>query len=117
MNSIFLSICIPTYNRCEALKSTLEHLVQIERNDVEIIVSDNASDDKTEVYVGDFNDSRVKYFKNETNLGANWNVIKSFSRARGEYVFICSDEDLVVHSALDKIIEYLKNTSNIFLLF
>ena len=44
-----LSICIPTYNRAEVLRDTLEHYTSCEEfnDEVELIISDNASTDAT----------------------------------------------------------------------
>ena len=42
-----LSICIPTYNRCEYLMNNLQHICEHQEYDFEIIISDNASTDDT----------------------------------------------------------------------
>ena len=51
MNSnILLSICIPTYNRADCLELTLAKLQpQINRSDIEVILSDNNSSDETSI--------------------------------------------------------------------
>ena len=67
-----LSICIPTFNRGDLLNDILSKYVDNPQfdNDVEIVISDNASTDSTEDicrrYVEKY--SNIRYFKNEENI-------------------------------------------------
>src|SRR3989338_7717414 len=81
MNKPLLSICIPTYNRAHYLKECLDSIVaqfndSEVRDNVEVVVSDNASLDKTrelaEEYCRKFNN--IKYFRNNENIGFDLNV-------------------------------------------
>ena len=92
-NDLLLSICIPTYNRSKELKKTLQLLLENSFKNVEIIVSDNASSDDTSDVVKEFNDPRIRYFSNNINYGAQYNIIKVLEYALGEYVVYLSDED------------------------
>ncbi len=110
MNQNFkLTIAIPTYNRCELLKQTLDSvLTQIKNNELlEIIVVDNASTDNTEDMMQRY--PSVKYIKNEVNKGIDFNINKCVFEASGEYVHILSDDDLLIDGALDKIISIINN--------
>jgi glycosyltransferase involved in cell wall biosynthesis len=60
---------------------------------IEIIVSDNASSDDTSNVVKEINDPRIRYFSNDINYGAVYNIIKVLEYALGEYVVYLSDED------------------------
>ena len=95
-NQPLVTIAIPTYNRGEkflthalgcALNQTYEHL--------EIIVSDNASTDNTEAVVKSFSDPRIHYIKQEKNLGANNNFNFCLNTAKGEYLLLLLDDDLI----------------------
>lgn len=75
-----LSICIPTYNRAQLLKETLESvLVQVDRTNidkVEIIIADNASTDETDAVMAEIKKNAkpaIKYLKNEKNVGLDGN--------------------------------------------
>ena len=68
-----VSICIPTYNRVEQLKITMESIMaqpEFREGKVEIVISDNASDDDTEQmgrqYAGQ--SDHIVYFRNEQNV-------------------------------------------------
>lgn len=110
MNEIILSICIPTYNRAEYLEDTIRSIVSQERfiltNDVEIVISDNCSNDNTSEIgnrlANEFPD-KVLYYRNETNI-IDENFELSLRRGRG--IFLKLNNDTLLHEAnsLEKII-------------
>jgi abequosyltransferase len=66
MNTILLSICIPTFNRSEVLDNTLNSLFsnsEFNSNQIEVIVSDNCSTDNTVQVVTKY--PLVKYYRNK----------------------------------------------------
>jgi glycosyltransferase involved in cell wall biosynthesis len=78
--SPLLSICIPTYNREKYLQECLESIVHQEGfniNDIEIVISDNASQDGTTKLVESFKQKypNIQYFRNAENIGAIRNVL------------------------------------------
>lgn len=103
-----LSICIPTFNRCDILKQNLMELISSENMDFEIVVSDDASTDETFAMVKQINDNRIKYFKNDINYGAAYNMHLSFLRATAKFMLLVSDEDVIDNDSLDYIVSLLK---------
>jgi abequosyltransferase len=105
-----LSICMPTFNRADLLRTTLSHLLpQIDPNRVEIIVSDNASTDHTEKVINALKPSApfLKYIRNSTNIGLDNNVLASIEAAEGDYCWLCSDDDIALPGTVDKILSVL----------
>lgn len=94
-NTVFLSLCIPTYNRATYLKRCLESIVKQvgNNNEVEIIISDNVSDDDTSTIGAYFekNFTNVKYFRNDTNIGGDRNFIQALKRGNGQYLKLLND--------------------------
>lgn len=103
-----LSFCIPTYNRGEIIERTIKHIISYKSSNIEIIVSDNCSEDNTESLIKKLNDSRIKYYKNNRNYGITFNIVKSLERGSGEYLFLLSDEDSVQLEAIPKIIKIIE---------
>ena len=103
----FFSICIPTYNRGQIVYDTVSNILKSDRQDIEVVVSNNCSTDNTEELLLSIKDSRFKYFKNEYNNGAD-NMISVLTYATGEYLMLLSDEDDVVFQNLDTYIQQLK---------
>lgn len=90
-----VSICIPVYNGERFIERALESCIGQTYRNLEIVVSDNASTDNTRPIVERFisRDSRVKYFRNETNLGLARNILKSYEHASGLFVQHLSHDD------------------------
>jgi abequosyltransferase len=110
-----LSICIPTWNRCAYLAQNLAQLHREldsldSRYRVEVLVSDNASDDQTHKAVQDAQEDglNVRYVRNAENLGSDRNIAQCFNLATGAYVMLLGDDDLLVDGALSPIIEVLR---------
>ena len=94
-----LTIAIPTYNRADLLDELLSELaVQIGGDQrVELLVSDNASEDRTSSVVAahQARGVNIRYIRNESNLGADRNILQCYTEATGEYAWIFSDDDLI----------------------
>lgn len=108
-----LSICIPSYNRAELLRSTLSAVVPQVRDfkdDVELVVSDNCSVDHTKAVVDSFMEScPISYHRNNDNLGPGRNIALLIGKlARGEYCWIIGDDDTICEGGVGKIVEILK---------
>ncbi|MDX6769775.1 MAG: glycosyltransferase family 2 protein [Elusimicrobiota bacterium] len=106
-----LSVCVPTYNRAGHLANCLESIrIARERaeGEVQVCVSDNASTDDTATIVAAMaKKMSVDYRRNETNLGAAKNYLKAVEPARGEFVWLLGDDDLLRPDALDTALRLL----------
>jgi glycosyltransferase involved in cell wall biosynthesis len=94
MADIILSICIPTYNRGDILRQTLQKHVSDPAFDatVEIVISDNASTDNTAEVCREFEKqySNIFYYKNEENIFDD-NFSKVLSYGNGLYLKLMND--------------------------
>jgi abequosyltransferase len=108
-----LTIAIPTYGRAACLKELLSFLADQVKNEprVELLISDNASSDETPSTVQDFvsRGLPVRYMRNSENIGADANFLQCFEQARGKYVWLFSDDDLIIPGALAKILGYCES--------
>jgi glycosyltransferase involved in cell wall biosynthesis len=89
-----VSVCIPSYNASKYIGETIRSVLDSTYSNLEIIVSDDASTDNTREIVAGFDDGRVRFFQNETNLGApkNWN--RALEKASGEFIGLLNHDDL-----------------------
>jgi len=105
-----LSVYIPTFNRQNTLCELLNHLARNRKtteNDIEIVVSDNASTDGTlNLCVQASNLGIIdRYVRNGKNLGADRNILNCFKHTAGDFVWILCDDDLPVEDAEATILE------------
>jgi glycosyltransferase involved in cell wall biosynthesis len=91
-----ISLGMPVYNGAAFLRETLESLLQQTFSDFELIISDNASTDATEKICREFaqRDSRIRYERLDTNLGAVANFNRLVDLASGEYYKWVAADDL-----------------------
>jgi glycosyltransferase involved in cell wall biosynthesis len=87
MSSPRVSIGVPVYNGQKYIRFTLDSLIAQTFADFEILVTDNCSTDSTPQIVQEYaaRDPRVKYFRNETNIGPALNYNRSIELAGGDY--------------------------------
>ena len=120
-----LSIAIPTWNRAGLLKEALECLesqIRDYKDDIELIISDNASTDETPLIISDFcekhPDFNIVTWRQKENTGYFGNFKKVRELSTGKYLWILSDDDHVMNNVVFKIISILrhyKNLSSIFI--
>jgi glycosyltransferase involved in cell wall biosynthesis len=90
-----VSIGMPVYNGERFLRQALESILVQDYENFELIISDNASTDRTgnicQMYAE--RDTRIRYVRNETNLGASPNHKRVFEMARGDYFKWAAHDD------------------------
>lgn len=90
-----VSICIPTFNRGRALQKSLPEILAQRYESLEFIISDNASTDDTPALCREAarQDSRIRYFRQENNVGLYGNHNFCIEQARGEFLCFFHDHD------------------------
>lgn len=106
-----LSICIPTYNRLRYLKELLPGLQAqidaVQEGTVELVVSDNVSTDGTAAYLRTIDRKYFRSWANESNIGGDRNFLKCIREAKGEYVWLVGDDDLIAPDAVAQVLKIL----------
>jgi glycosyltransferase involved in cell wall biosynthesis len=102
-----LSVCVPTRNGAPWIGETLRALLALEFPSFEVVVGDDASTDGTPDLADAFDDPRVRVhrFRDWVGLGANWN--RTLQLARGEYVALVCQDDLVSPQWASRLIDLL----------
>jgi glycosyltransferase involved in cell wall biosynthesis len=122
MKNIKLTIGIPTWNRRKYLErlvdNTLNQIKKFNFNDIEILISDNASDDGTfELYKKKYaKEKKIRYHRNKINLKCKGNILKIIEKARGEFIWFLGDDDLIIKDKLPQIMNLISERKKIFLL-
>jgi glycosyltransferase involved in cell wall biosynthesis len=112
-----VSIIIPTYNRPAYLKAAISSVLQQTYQNIEVIVSDDFSNDNPQTIIDDFNDPRLRLRRNETNLGVGLNVTAAFKEAKGKYVAALNDDDRWQKDFLEKLVPHLESNPDVVLAF
>lgn len=90
-----VSVGLPTYNRAKYLPQALDLLRAQTYRDIEIVVSDNCSTDDTPKICSEYakKDPRIRYVRQQENIGQQLNFRFVINEARGEYFMLAGDDD------------------------
>lgn len=112
MTNTFVSIIIPTFNRCEFLSETLKSVEKQLYTNWECIVVDDGSNDATEKYMNELiiNNPMFKYYKRPLSFlkGANGCRNYGLTLAKGTYINWFDDDDIMLSNFLSSKIKVLK---------
>lgn len=110
-----LTLAIPTYNRArylDVLLTSIADQAQPHLNELEIIVSDNAStDDTSAVITRHALKMPITHIRQAENIGSDLNFAGLFAGARGDYVWIIGDDDFLLPNALRAVIDTINATA------
>lgn len=107
-NEIILSFAIPTFNRKKELEELVHSILDLARDDIDIVVTDNCSTDGTSDMLEAIFDGRLKVFRNEKPIPGLSNMIQGIFNCDGKYIFYCNDRDLIVKESIVKLIAFLQ---------
>lgn len=104
-----VTIGLPVYNGQNYLAETMESLLAQTCTDFELVISDNASTDRTETICREYavRDERIRYYRQEENVGASANYNRVFELARGVYFKWAAHDDLLAPTYLERCVAVL----------
>lgn len=110
-----VSIGVPVYNGEKYLRVALDSLLGQTFGDFEIVISDNASTDKTPDICAEYSqrDARIRYIRQSTNHGVFRNIEFVINAANGRFVMLAGDDDLYDPAYLHKMMSLLQADSSL----
>jgi glycosyltransferase involved in cell wall biosynthesis len=103
-----VSIVLPTYKRAHLLAQAIRSVLDQTYPNLELIVVDDNSPDDTAAVVQSFDDSRIRYLKNDPNLKLPRALNRGFAETRGDYLTWTSDDNLLARTAIEKMVARLQ---------
>jgi len=101
-----ISIIIPTRERAEYMRYSLQTALEIQDANIDIVVCNNASCDDSEAVVKSFSDPRIHYVNTGARISMRENFNHALKQSSGEYVIFFGDDDGIVPSQF-KYLRYL----------
>ena len=108
-----VSVCIPTYNRSDYLKYSVNSVLQQTYRDWELIVCDDGSTDNTPEVIQSYSDPRLRYVRHPQNIGRSRNMRSGFDAAAGEYFIKFDDDDAITPEFLAKTVAILDDNTEV----
>lgn len=113
MNTPLVSICIPTYNGEEYLEETLHSIKLQTYKNLEVIISDDQSKDRTLTICEDFRKKTeipVYFYSHQPNgIGANWN--HCIEKSNGDYIKFLFQDDVMEPDCISVMLDYLQKNN------
>ena len=108
-----VSVCIPTFNRRGYLTEAVESVLAQSFGDFELVIADDASTDDTAEAVMAFGDPRIRYFRNDRNIGLPANWLNAVANAVGRYCVIHGDDDRWAPTLLERLVPPLDDNPDV----
>lgn len=97
-----VSVVIATKDRADYLRASIQSVLNQSFREFELIVIDDGSEDDTQDVLNSFTDQRIKRMRNETSLGVAGARNKANATARGHYIAVHDDDDLMLPMRLEQ---------------
>lgn len=109
-----VSVGLFVYNGERFIEEALQSILNQTFTDFELIISDNASTDRTGEIAQAYAqcDSRIRYYRAEKNMGAGWNARRVYELATGKYFKWAAVDDLLAPDMLRQCVEILEDDAN-----
>ena len=104
-----ISVAIATYNGQEFIKEQLLSILNQTMPVDEIVICDDQSSDDTVRIIQELLCDKIYLYQNEKNLGNKLNFKKAPSYCKGDYIFLCDQDDIWKPNKVQTMIEIMQN--------
>lgn len=110
-----LAVLLPTYNSAQYLTESINSILNQTFKGFDLYILDDCSLDNTKIIVDGFNDDRIKYIKNDYNLGISETLNKGLFLIKEQYQFIArmDADDWAFSDRFEKQLNYLKQNKDV----
>jgi glycosyltransferase involved in cell wall biosynthesis len=114
-----VSILVPAYNGERFLKPALRSALEQSYKNIEVVVADDASTDRTAEILASFAaaDPRVRVIRRETNVGAFDNPLRLIEEANGDYLKFLLHDDVLATDCVRDLLRGMQSTPDATLAF
>jgi glycosyltransferase involved in cell wall biosynthesis len=107
-----ISVCIPVYNCDKYIGQAIESVLSQTFKDLELIIVNNHSSDKTLEIINRYKDPRIRLINNPKTLSAEENWNKALFEAKGKYIKLLCADDILYSSCLERQYSIINEPSN-----
>lgn len=108
MKRPLISVLLPAYNAEKTIKEAIDSIVSQTYNNWELIAVDDGSTDSTPIIIQAYNDSRIKYFCNNQNLGLIKTLNRGIELCKGKYIARMDSDDISSPDRFEKQVSYME---------
>ena len=108
-----ISVCMATYNGEKYLKEQIETILNQLNHKDELVISDDASTDRTIQIILSFRDKRIRLIRNSSHNGIKKNFENAIISSTGKYIFLSDQDDVWINNKIVKMVEKLKTYDSV----
>lgn len=108
-----ISVIMANFNGMPYLKEAVKSILNQTHKDLEFMIVDDASTDKSWEHLISLKDKRVKLIKNGKNLGLAASLNKALKASRGQYIARMDADDISLPKRLEKQLEFLEKNRHV----
>ena len=112
-NAPLVSVILPTFNAEKHLAEAIGSILNQTYKNLELILLNDGSTDKTEAIIQSFNDNRIHYINNGKNIGLVATLNKGIELAKGKYIARMDADDISLPTRFEKQIAFMEGNSSI----
>jgi glycosyltransferase involved in cell wall biosynthesis len=101
------TIATITYNSGKWVRQAIESILSSSFKNFELVISDDCSTDETWEIIQEYNDNRIRAWRNQQNIGEYPNRNKVLNEARGKFILFIDGDDILYKDALARCFTYL----------
>lgn len=109
LNDKLVSIACRIYNAEGNIAKTIESILNQTYENWELVIVDDNSQDHSQQIIKSYTDKRIKYYRNDSNIGIISNLNKVLSLCKGDYISILDGDDYYYPDKLEKQVKFLND--------
>lgn len=111
MNKYFplVSIIMPVFNSERYLKLAIDSILEQTYENIELLIVDDGSTDKSVQIIRTFSSSKIRFFQNEKNIGVSATRNKMINLSKGKYIALMDSDDISPKYRIEKQVNFLEN--------
>ena len=104
VHEIKVSVIVPTYNRAHLIANAVSSIIEQNRNDAEIIIVDDGSNDNTQSVISSLQEkySNIFYYDNECSKGPSGARKTGIIKSSGAYISFLDSDDTWMNELINK---------------
>jgi len=107
-----VSVIIPNFNNEIFLKNVISKILENTYKNIEIIIVDDKSSDKSIEIINSFENDKIKLYENKDNSGTYYSRNKGILLSNGGYILIIDGDDYIDNTYINNMVDGLKNCAN-----
>jgi glycosyltransferase involved in cell wall biosynthesis len=113
MSNPLVSVIMPAYNGEKFIGKAIESVLSQTYSNLELIIIDDCSIDKTRSVIQSFTDPRIRFFENKDNSGIAYTTNEAIKASVGEYIALLDDDDIAMPDRLEKQVHFFETQPDV----